>query len=89
MYKIYIFTNIEEIKNTLKEFQAEKEFYTLNVKENEKLFNAYYLPQLHFVLTKMFKDGQKAVEIADQATQYEDPEDKLDWSGQWSDQESG
>ena len=88
-YETGLKNEILKILVQLKEFQAEKEFYTLNVKENEKLFNAYYLPQLHFVLTKMFKDGQKAVEIADQATQYEDPEDKLDWSGQWSDQESG
>ena len=70
------------------EFQEEKKFYSLNTKENVKLLNEYYLPQLHSILDKKPRKGQKVVEVVDRGVQYESGT-VCDWSGQWSSDENG
>ncbi len=77
-------TEAIKILRQLKELQAEKTFFNNDAKENEKLFNEFYLPQLHFVLVKQFRQGQKVVEIENKETQYEEIDNMVDWSGQWS-----
>ena len=73
-----------QIIQQLDDLQKEKEFYNLEAKSNEKLLNEYYLPQLHFILEKQYKYGQKLVEVKEQETQYEELPEMIDWSGQWS-----
>ena len=68
-------------------FREEKLFYALNAKENAKLMDEYYLPQLHEVLDKAKKKGKKLTEVKDQPTQYDSSDNLRDWSGQWSSDE--
>ena len=73
-----------KVLKQLKDFQEEKQFYNLNARDNEKLYNEYYLPQIHFVLAKQYRYGQKSMEVEETGTQYEDVTEMVDWSGQWS-----
>ena len=78
---------IEQAKKSLTkilEFKQEKEFYDLNIKENDKLMNDFYLPQLHSILVKKKRKGQIGVEVKDQYAQYDSCDNMKDWSGQWS-----
>ena len=71
----------------LQDFREEKLFYAINAKDNAKLINECYLPQLHGILDKAKKKGQKVVEVTDQPTQYDSLDNLRDWSGQWSSEE--
>ena len=79
--------NALEAVQKILDFREEKLFYALNAKDNSKILNEYYLPQLHDVLDKKKKKGQVAVEVKDQLTQYDSSDNLQDWSGQWSSDE--
>ena len=88
--KVYEAKLKEEAKMAIQKmvkFREEKLFYALHVKDNAKIMNEYYLPQLHGVLDKMQKKGKKLTEVKDQPTQYDSADNMCDWSGQWSSDE--
>ena len=70
----------------LSDLQLEKDFYNLNMIDNDKLMNEYYLPQLHAAISMTKKKGMNITEVSDQASQCDESvEDSFqDWSGQWS-----
>ena len=72
--------------NKLMALQEEKEFFDLNAKENEKLVNEFYLPNLHAAMITNPRKGMKVKVYEDQETQCDEEIDTSykDWSGQWS-----
>ena len=83
-YEADLILKVQEALQVVSDFYEEKKFYELNVRDNDKLMNAYYLPHLHKVLVKKPRSGQVMVEVKDQPTQYDSSDNLQDWSGQWS-----
>lgn len=86
-YEAEIIMQAKMALKKIQNFKHEKEFYDLNARDNDKLMNEFYLPQLHNILIKKKRAGQIGIEVKDQHVQYDSSDNMKDWSGQWSSDE--